>query len=143
MLKHRLYKTPTVYIKQVYCLFLQEVFKLTLILLEPKVISLCHHYRARRAVWPSFSFHLDVLKFIMDSSKNGRRIIPFKEIQPVKVNNSCWGSIFVSVYKNHLPFLELSIIIFRDIKMPTWSLANSIKPGQTAWMCRLAWLYIY
>ena len=41
-----------------------------------------------------------------------------------------------------LPFLDLSIIIFRDIKMITWSWsANSIQPGQTEWMCRLAWLY--
>ena len=32
-----------------------------------------------------------------------------------------------------LPFLELSIIIFKDIKMRTWSWpANSTEPGQTA-----------
>ena len=31
----------------------------------------------------------------------------------------------------HLPFLELSIIIFRDIKMRTWKWsANSIEPGR-------------
>ena len=42
----------------------------------------------------------------------------------------------------HPPFLELSIIIFSDVKMKTqsWS-ANSIEPGVTARMCRLAWLY--
>ena len=31
----------------------------------------------------------------------------------------------------NLPVLELSIINFKDI--------NSIEPGQTTWMCRLAW----
>ena len=40
----------------------------------------------------------------------------------------------------HLPFLELSIINFGDIKLRNWSV-NSIKPSQTARMCRLAWLY--
>ena len=41
-----------------------------------------------------------------------------------------------------LPFLELSVIIHRDIKMKTWSWsATSIKPGQSACMCILAWLY--
>ena len=37
----------------------------------------------------------------------------------------------------HFPFLELSIVIFRNIKMRTWIWsANSIEPGQTAQMCR-------
>ena len=39
-------------------------------------------------------------------------------------------------------FLELSISILGtpDIKMRTWSWsASNIKPGQTAWMYRLAW----
>ena len=41
-----------------------------------------------------------------------------------------------------LPILELSIIIFRGIKMRTWSWwANSIELGKTARMYRLAWLY--
>ena len=42
----------------------------------------------------------------------------------------------------HLHLLELSIIIFRDIRMQTgsWS-ANSIEPGQAAWMCMVTWLY--
>ena len=41
-----------------------------------------------------------------------------------------------------LPFLELSIIYFRDIKMRFHSwLNNSIEPDQTARMCSLAWLY--
>ena len=42
----------------------------------------------------------------------------------------------------HLPFLVQSIIIFRYIKVCTWSwTANSIEPGHTARMCRLAWLH--
>ena len=42
----------------------------------------------------------------------------------------------------HLQFLEQSIISYGDIKLKIrcWS-ANSIEPGQTAQMCRLAWLY--
>ena len=44
----------------------------------------------------------------------------------------------------HLPFLELSIIVFRDINYQDenlrWS-TNSIEPGQTARKCRLTWLY--
>ena len=33
----------------------------------------------------------------------------------------------------HLPFLELSIIIFTDIKLKTWSLsASSVEPSRTA-----------
>jgi hypothetical protein len=40
------------------------------------------------------------------------------------------------------PILELSIINFRDINLNVESLsANSIEPGQTARMFRLAWLY--
>ena len=42
----------------------------------------------------------------------------------------------------HLPFLGLFFIIFMDIKMRTRSKsAYSIEPGQTAWVCKLAWLY--
>ena len=42
----------------------------------------------------------------------------------------------------HLPFLELSIIIYKDIKMIIWSWSDNIKePGQSTWMYRLAWLY--
>ena len=38
--------------------------------------------------------------------------------------------------------LALSIIIFGEIKMITWSWSsNSIEPGQTARKCRPAWLY--
>ena len=38
--------------------------------------------------------------------------------------------------------LELSIIIFRDIKMNTWSWsANSIEFGDTERMQRMVWLY--
>ena len=39
----------------------------------------------------------------------------------------------------------MSIIIFKNIKMKTWRFqgwsANSIEPGQIAWVCRLAWVY--
>ena len=42
----------------------------------------------------------------------------------------------------NLPYLELFIIIFRDIKIRTWGMSgNSTEPDQTAQMCRLAWLY--
>ena len=57
----------------------------------------------------------------------------FKSINPLPVEYFLNGIL-------HLQLLELSIIIFRDNKMKTlsWS-ANSIEPGQTAWMCRQAW----
>ena len=43
----------------------------------------------------------------------------------------------------HLPFLDLSFIIFRDIKIKTWLWsANSIESGQTSRMCRMTWFYI-
>ena len=42
----------------------------------------------------------------------------------------------------HLQLSEMSIIIFKDIKMKTWSWpTNSIEPSQTTQMCKLAWLY--
>ena len=42
----------------------------------------------------------------------------------------------------HIPFLELPIKSFKEVKMLTWSWsANSIESGQTAQICRLAWLY--
>ena len=50
---------------------------LTLILLEPTVINLCNKYRAW-SDWQASSFHLDIPKMLMDNSKNGRWIIPFK-----------------------------------------------------------------
>ena len=41
----------------------------------------------------------------------------------------------------HLLFLELSIIKFGDmLGNGSWP-ANSIESGQTAWICRLTWLY--
>ena len=55
------------------------------------VISLCHQYRARLSCTsvqsdqvytvgsPTSSYHLDVPKMAMDSSKNGKWIIPFKK----------------------------------------------------------------
>ena len=60
---------------------------------------------------------------------NGRWIIPFKKGLTLTMHN----------FMNGKSILYLSIIIFWDIKIKTesWS-ANSIEPGQTAW---LAWLY--
>ena len=41
----------------------------------------------------------------------------------------------------HFSFLEMFIINIINIKIRIWSDDNSIEPGQSAWMCRLAWLY--
>ena len=42
----------------------------------------------------------------------------------------------------HLPFWNCLLSFLRYIKLTTWSLkANSIEPGQAAWMYRLAWFY--
>ena len=51
-------------------------------------------------------------------------------VSPVKLGHS-YLTINLLNFMNgiiHLPYLELSIIIFRKIKMRTW-LANSIEPG--------------
>ena len=59
---------------------------LTLILLEPKMFNLCHQYRAKPTCtsvqsdlalycWMA-NYKLVSLKMTMDSSKNGRWIIP-------------------------------------------------------------------
>ena len=42
--------------------------------------------------------------------------------------------------KNPPSIFGTTCITFRDMKTQSWS-ANSIEPGQTARMCRLAWLY--
>ena len=65
---------------------------LTLILLEPKVISLCHQYRAKPACTSMQSdrlYQLQVLtlKMIMDSPKNGRRNILFKKFNKLRVKS--------------------------------------------------------
>ena len=78
---------------------------LILILLEPNVINLCHHYRARPAFmsvqsdqalycWLTSSSLLEITKMIMDSFKTGRWIIPFKKFSklktlPANVGNKC------------------------------------------------------
>ena len=61
----------------------------------------------------------------------------------LKVKPNIYSFIFLTINllnflngKIHFPFLELSIIIFRDIKV-TSQQANSIEPGQTEGMCRL------
>ena len=72
---------------------------LTRILLKPKAICLCHQYRTRSVCascsltrlytvgWPTLSFHLDIPKIIMDSSKNRGWIIPFMKFSRVRVNS--------------------------------------------------------
>ena len=85
---------------------------LTLILLKPKVISLCHHYTARPACtsvqsdqtlyWWLTNLKVftwkSLLKMIMDRSKNGKWIIPFKELSRLRVN---WiiHDLFVQILK--------------------------------------------
>ena len=84
--------------------------------------------------------NISVLIFITTAKKYlhlGRtnNILYTKNALAVKLPNFLNGII-------HLSFLELSIISFGYIKMWIWSWpASSIKPGQTARMCRLAWLY--
>ena len=66
-------------------------------------------------------------------------------VVPTKYEKKFWYTLnLLNFLKGitHLPFLELSIIIFTDIKMRNWRWSvNSIESGQTAWKCRLAWLY--
>ena len=76
-----------------------------LALLEPKAISLCYQYRVRPTRlytfdWPTSSSHVDFPKMIMDSSKNGSWIIPFKKIV-LRVNALflTWSkTIYISLY---------------------------------------------
>ena len=84
---------------------------LTLILLTPKVNSLCHQYRARLACtpvqsdrlytvsWPTFSFHLDFPKSDNGKFQNIGRIIPFKKFGMVRVKKLCVSSRRLSYYK--------------------------------------------
>ena len=76
---------------------------LTLILPKPKLVILFHQYRARPACTSSQSYQalywwltgneilllqvliLISLKMVMESSKNGRWIIPFKEFSRIRV----------------------------------------------------------
>ena len=90
---------------------------LTLILLEPKAISLCHQYSARPACTSMQSdqdetilladqlqrFHPDIPKIIIDSSKNGRWIIPFKKFNKLRVMIS-------SLFKSPSDRLHFNII---------------------------------
>ena len=87
---------PQSVIPKVRCFLQNKITRIhchvfTLILLEHKVICLCHQYRARPACtfvqsdqalycWLTNSIFLILLslKMITDSSKNGRWIIPFK-----------------------------------------------------------------
>ena len=98
--------------------------KLTLILLEPKLISLCHQYRACMPVQSDQALllladHLQVLvlisiKIIMDSSKNGRWIIPFMKFSRLRVNQKLLLTICLTALwwlKEQLPFFLLINII--------------------------------
>ena len=79
-------------------LFVLQIL-LTLIPLEPKVISLSHQYRARpacisvqsdQAVYcsPTLSSHNDIRKMKMDSSKNEQKWnIQFKKFSSLRVNS--------------------------------------------------------
>ena len=66
---------------------------LTLILLEPKLISLCpgqpaHPCSLTRLYtfgWPTSSSHFEIPKMIMDSYKNGRWISPLKKFSRLRV----------------------------------------------------------
>ena len=72
--------------------------KITLILVEPKKIILCHQFSARPACtsmrydqalycwFTIFKSHLDILKMIINNSKNGRWIIIFKKFSMLWVN---------------------------------------------------------
>ena len=63
-------------------------FTLTLILLEPKVISLCHQYWVRPAcisVQLNLALYSCLTNFKMDNSKNGKLIIPFKKFSRLRV----------------------------------------------------------
>ena len=56
-----------------------------------KVIGLCHQYKLIRLYtvgWPTTSSYLDIPKMIMDRSKYVWWIIPFKNFDMVRVNNS-------------------------------------------------------
>ena len=86
--------TKTVTLSIIIC---TQSYYLTLILLEPKAISLCHQYSARPActfVQSDQALYcylttfqvlvLISLKMIMGSSKNGRWIIPFNKFSRFK-----------------------------------------------------------
>ena len=71
---------------------LKNMYVLTFMLLKPRVISLCHQFKARPASTSvGFILLADLqllsfisLKLIMESSKNGRWSIPFKKFSRVK-----------------------------------------------------------
>ena len=99
-------------------LFLLVRLNLTLISLKPKVINLCHQYRARPTCtsmqsdqalysvnWPSSNSHFDTSKMKMYSAKNGRWIIQFKKFGRLRVNitnktsiPSCFPVVFILTY---------------------------------------------
>ena len=63
-------------------------FRLTLILLEPKVISFCHQYRARR-VWLGcilLASYLEIPKTNNGKSQNGSWTSPFNKFSRLRLN---------------------------------------------------------
>ena len=48
---------------------------------------LCSPTRLYTVGWPTSSYHLDIPKMIMDNTKNGRWINPFKKFGRLRVNN--------------------------------------------------------
>ena len=64
--------------------------RLTLTQLEPNVISLNHQCSLSSLYtlgWPTSRSHHDTPIMIMDSSKNGRAIIPFKKFSSFRLND--------------------------------------------------------
>ena len=101
---------------------------LTLILLEQKVISLCHQHRNQAniiymqisIVWPGsilLAGQLQViilisLKMIMNISENGKLIIPFMKFSRLNVNRSLnWVSHCYSYWKRPFKILWNSAIL--------------------------------
>ena len=111
---------------------------LNFILLEPRVISLCHQYKAMPACTSMLNqFEVFILispKMIMGSSKNGRWIIPLKKFSWIRVsslfhlsNNSCHSIKDIVVGMN---FTQRELYFFWAFKSLLWCLTwNAILPS--------------
>ena len=126
-------------------------FSLTLILLEPKVISVCQQYRARPACtsvqsdlvlyrWMSnfqASSFLNIPKMIKDSSsKNGRWIIPFKRFGRLRVKDVCnvgntWPCDHVTTYLLKVSWCDNETV--RHIGRYTQQRAYCDQPADNLW----------
>ena len=115
------------------------------------VLSFAHKILKMEKICPFSAFHLS---WFVELKFWNINIYMMKAKFSVYMNKSLWKKMFkqgltlnllnfIDVII-HLPVLELSIIIIRDIKSRTWSWsANSIEPGQTVRTCTLAWLALY